>query len=134
MIGDGTDWLRGPADHWVEELVKLARDLRFDAFVAWFDDEDQLAQTERFATDVVPAVREALVGRVAPDHAQDRAIRPPGLTGWRETLADRVASPVADKTPASEDQVRAVIGAAFFLLSVYYVATSLARMAKAARD
>ena len=57
-----------------------------------------------------------------------------GLTGWRETLADRVASPVADKTPASEDQVRAVIGAAFFLLSVYYVVTSIARMAKAARD
>ena len=57
-----------------------------------------------------------------------------GLTGWRETLADRVASPVASKTPASEDQVRAVIGAAFFLLSVYYVATTIARMAKAARD
>ena len=57
-----------------------------------------------------------------------------GLTGWRETLADRVASPVASKTPASEDQVRALIGAAFFLLSVYYVATSIARMAKAARD
>jgi hypothetical protein len=57
-----------------------------------------------------------------------------GLTGWRETLADRVASPVADRTPASEDQVRAIIGAAFFLLSVYYVATSIARMAKAARD
>ncbi len=57
-----------------------------------------------------------------------------GLTGWRETLADRVASPVAGKTPASEDQVRAVIGATFFLLSVYYVATTIARMAKAARD
>ena len=49
-----------------------------------------------------------------------------GLTGWRET--------VADKTPASEDQVRAVIGAAFFLLSAYYVATTIARMAKAARS
>jgi hypothetical protein len=57
-----------------------------------------------------------------------------GLTGWRETLADRVASPLAGKTPASEDQVRAIVGAAFFLLSVYYVATSIARMAKAARD
>jgi hypothetical protein len=56
------------------------------------------------------------------------------LTGWRETVADRVAAPVADKTPASEDQVRAVVGAAFFLLSAYYVATSIARMAKAARD
>jgi hypothetical protein len=59
-IGDGSDWLRGPAEHWVEELVKLARDLRFDGFVAWFDDEDQLGQTERFATEVVPAVRDAL--------------------------------------------------------------------------
>jgi len=57
-----------------------------------------------------------------------------GLTGWRETLADRVASPVAGKTPASEDQVRAIVGATFFLLSLYYVATTIARMAKAARD
>ena len=55
-----TDWLRGPAEHWVEELVKLVRDLRFTGFVAWFDDEDQLGQTERFATEVAPAVREAL--------------------------------------------------------------------------
>jgi alkanesulfonate monooxygenase SsuD/methylene tetrahydromethanopterin reductase-like flavin-dependent oxidoreductase (luciferase family) len=59
----GNDWLRGPVEHWVEELVKLARDLRFTGFVAWFDDEDQLAQTERFATEVVPAVRAALAPR-----------------------------------------------------------------------
>ena len=57
-----------------------------------------------------------------------------GLTGWRETVADRVASPVAGKTPASEDQVRAIVGATFFLLSLYYVATTIARMAKAARS
>jgi len=57
-----------------------------------------------------------------------------GLAGWRETLADRVASPVAGKTPVSEDQVRAIVGATFFLLSLYYVITSIARMAKAARD
>jgi len=61
VIADGGEgWLRGPAEHWVEELVKLARDLRFSGFVAWFDAEDQLGQTERFATEVVPAVREAL--------------------------------------------------------------------------
>ena len=62
MIADGaTDgWLRGPVDHWIEEIVKLVRDLRFDGFVAWFDDEDQLGQTERFATEVAPAVRDAL--------------------------------------------------------------------------
>ena len=57
-----------------------------------------------------------------------------GLVGWRGAVADRVARPVAKKAPASEDQVRAVVGAAFFLLSVYYVASTIARMAKAARD
>jgi hypothetical protein len=62
VIGDGDGWLRGPADHWVEELVKLARDLRFDGFVAWFDHEDQLGQTELFAGEVAPRVREALSG------------------------------------------------------------------------
>ena len=62
VIGDGDGWLRGPAEHWVEELVKLARDLRFDSFIAWFDHEDQLGQTELFATEVAPRVREALGG------------------------------------------------------------------------
>jgi hypothetical protein len=57
-----------------------------------------------------------------------------GLTGWRETVADRVAAPVAKKAPATEDQVRAIVGATFFLLSLYYVVTTIARMAKAARD
>jgi hypothetical protein len=57
-----------------------------------------------------------------------------GLAGWREKVADRVASPVASKAPATEDQVRAVVGATFFLLSLYYVITSIRRMAKAARD
>jgi alkanesulfonate monooxygenase SsuD/methylene tetrahydromethanopterin reductase-like flavin-dependent oxidoreductase (luciferase family) len=58
--GGSDGWLRGPAEHWVEELVKLGRDLRFNGFVAWFDDEDQVGQTERFATEVAPAVRDAL--------------------------------------------------------------------------
>jgi hypothetical protein len=57
-----------------------------------------------------------------------------GLAGWREKVADRVAAPVAGKAPASEDQVRAIVGATFFLLSLYYVITTIGRMAKAARD
>jgi hypothetical protein len=57
-----------------------------------------------------------------------------GLTGWRVTVADRVASPVAGRTPASEDQVRAAVGAVSFALSLYYVATTIGRMVKAARD
>ena len=54
-----------------------------------------------------------------------------GLTGWREKVANTVAPPVAKKAPASEDQVRAAIGAAFFLLSVYYVISTIVKMAKA---
>jgi alkanesulfonate monooxygenase SsuD/methylene tetrahydromethanopterin reductase-like flavin-dependent oxidoreductase (luciferase family) len=61
-ITDGAHdgWLRGPVDHWVEELVRLARELRFDGFILWPDHPDVLGQTERFATDVVPQVRRAV--------------------------------------------------------------------------
>jgi hypothetical protein len=55
------------------------------------------------------------------------------LTGWRKTVADRAAPAVSKKAPVSEDQARALIGAAFFLLSAYYVAGTLARIAKRAR-
>jgi alkanesulfonate monooxygenase SsuD/methylene tetrahydromethanopterin reductase-like flavin-dependent oxidoreductase (luciferase family) len=58
--GEVSSWLHGPVEHWVEELVALVRDLRFDGFVLWVDHEDALGQTERFAAEVVPAVREAL--------------------------------------------------------------------------
>lgn len=57
-----------------------------------------------------------------------------GLTGWRTTVADRVAPHAASRTPATEEQVRALVGAAFFLLSAYYVASTVVRMVKAARD
>jgi alkanesulfonate monooxygenase SsuD/methylene tetrahydromethanopterin reductase-like flavin-dependent oxidoreductase (luciferase family) len=65
VITDGAHdgWLRGPVDHWVDELARLVRDLRFDGFVVWPDDEDVLGQTERFAAEVVPEVRR----RVAAD-------------------------------------------------------------------
>ena len=44
-----------------------------------------------------------------------------GLQGWREKVADGVASPVSRRTPLEEDQVRALLGATFFVLSVLYV-------------
>jgi hypothetical protein len=61
-IADGPvdGWLRGPVDHWVEQLVRLVEKYRFDGFVLWSDDEDTVGQTERFATEVAPAVRAAL--------------------------------------------------------------------------
>ena len=74
VIGDGDGWLRGPAEHWVEEITKLARDLRFDGFVAWFDHEDQLGQTELFATEVAPAGARG-ARRVGSPHAQHRTTR-----------------------------------------------------------
>ena len=44
-----------------------------------------------------------------------------GLQGWREKVADGAAGPVSKRTPLSEEQVRALIGGAFFVLSVIYV-------------
>lgn len=44
-----------------------------------------------------------------------------GLRGWRSTVADAAAGPVSKRSPFSEDQVKAVVGAVFLLLSVLYV-------------
>jgi alkanesulfonate monooxygenase SsuD/methylene tetrahydromethanopterin reductase-like flavin-dependent oxidoreductase (luciferase family) len=57
--GEASGFLDGPVDHWVEELVKLVRDYRFDGFV-FAPSEDLIEQTERFGRQVAPAVRDAL--------------------------------------------------------------------------
>jgi alkanesulfonate monooxygenase SsuD/methylene tetrahydromethanopterin reductase-like flavin-dependent oxidoreductase (luciferase family) len=56
LITDGTSEgvLRGPVSQWVEELSDLALGSGFDTFVLWAEGEHQL---ERFAEEVVPAVR-----------------------------------------------------------------------------
>lgn len=51
-----------------------------------------------------------------------------GLQGWRAKLADAVAQPVARTAGVSDDQVRAVIGGVFFVLSVVYVAQTVKRL------
>ena len=38
----------------------MVRDLRVDGLVLWHDHQGVLGQTEQFATEVVPRVREAL--------------------------------------------------------------------------
>jgi len=50
------------------------------------------------------------------------------LVGWRAKLADAVADPVSQKIPLSTEQVRALVGALFFVLSVYYVIGTARRM------
>lgn len=44
-----------------------------------------------------------------------------GLQGWRAKAADAVAEPLAQRSPLDEEQVRAAIGALFFVLAVMYV-------------
>jgi hypothetical protein len=51
-----------------------------------------------------------------------------GLRGWRGSVANAVAAPVAKRSSFGEDQIRAVIGAVFLLLSLMYVAGALKDM------
>jgi hypothetical protein len=53
-----------------------------------------------------------------------------GLQGWREKVADGISQPVADRAPLDEEQVRAAIGAAFFVLSVIYVIKTISTAAR----
>jgi len=55
------------------------------------------------------------------------------LQGWREKVADGISQPVANRGPLEEDQVRAIIGAAFFVLSVVYVAKTISAATRHAR-
>jgi alkanesulfonate monooxygenase SsuD/methylene tetrahydromethanopterin reductase-like flavin-dependent oxidoreductase (luciferase family) len=47
--------LQGPPEHWIETLSGFASDLGFDTFIFW-PGEDHVAQVERFALEVVPAL------------------------------------------------------------------------------
>ena len=55
--GDGP--LEGPVEQWTDTLARWALELRLDAFVLWPPDTGT-QQIERFASDVAPAVREAV--------------------------------------------------------------------------
>ena len=50
-----------------------------------------------------------------------------GLQGWRARVADAVAAPVARHSRLSDDEVRAAVGALFFVLSVVYVVGTIRR-------
>jgi hypothetical protein len=57
-----------------------------------------------------------------------------GLQGWREKVADGIAEPVARRAPLEADQVRALLGAVFFGLSVMYVVKTVAAATREARE
>ncbi len=44
-----------------------------------------------------------------------------GLQGWRAKAADALAEPLAQRSPLHADQVRAAMGALFFVLALTYV-------------
>ena len=56
-----------------------------------------------------------------------------GLQGWREKVANGISQPVANRAPLDEDQVRAVVGAAFFVLAVIYVVKTISAATRQAR-
>ena len=55
------------------------------------------------------------------------------LQGWREKVADGISPSVARRAPVAEDQVRAGIGAAFFILAVIYVVKTISAATRRAR-
>jgi hypothetical protein len=56
-----------------------------------------------------------------------------GLQGWREKVADGLAEPVAQRAPLDAEQVRATLGALFFVLSLIYVVKTVRAAARQAR-
>jgi hypothetical protein len=50
-----------------------------------------------------------------------------GLVGWRARVGERAASVLARGTPISEETARAVVGFAFFALTLRSAAQMLAR-------
>ena len=57
-----------------------------------------------------------------------------GLQGWREKVADVVSEPISNRAPLEENQVRAFIGGAFFVLSVIYVIKTITDALRQARE
>ncbi len=55
------------------------------------------------------------------------------LVGWREKAAAGVARPLSERTGLADEQVRALVGALFFALALYYVIGTLRRALTATR-
>jgi hypothetical protein len=53
-----------------------------------------------------------------------------GLIGWRERFARKIEKPISKRTPLTARQVRAILGALFFVKSALYVGRSIRRALK----
>ncbi|HJP66277.1 MAG TPA: hypothetical protein VKA30_08240 [Actinomycetota bacterium] len=56
-----------------------------------------------------------------------------GLTGWRAKIGQRIATPVAERTRLTEDQVKAILGGIFLALSVWQFLKLVLRVIEAGR-
>jgi hypothetical protein len=56
-----------------------------------------------------------------------------GLVGWRGRLADRIEKPVTKRTRLNGKQLRAILGALFFVKSALYVGRVVRRAIKQRR-
>ncbi len=57
-----------------------------------------------------------------------------GLQGWRQKVADVVARRVASRTPAREEHIQALVGAAFFVLALTYIIKTVRAAVTQMRD
>jgi hypothetical protein len=57
-----------------------------------------------------------------------------GLQGWRGKVGDVVAKPVSKRTPLDDEQVRAAVGALFFVLAAMYVIRTLTAASRRVRE
>jgi hypothetical protein len=57
-----------------------------------------------------------------------------GLQGWRRKVGDAVAKPLAQRTPLTTEQIRGVVGALFFGLSVIYVVKTVSAAVRELRE
>jgi hypothetical protein len=63
-----------------------------------------------------------------------KAMGKAGLSGWQEKVGARIAAPVAERTRLTEDEVMAVIGGVFLLLSLYQFFVLIRKVMRAARE
>ncbi|MFN2589277.1 MAG: hypothetical protein ABR518_00700 [Actinomycetota bacterium] len=56
-----------------------------------------------------------------------------GLDGWRGKLGEKVAEPLAERTNLSSDQVKAIIGGIFLLLTTWQFIKLVRRVIAAGR-
>jgi hypothetical protein len=83
---------------------------------------------------VLPGTSDETTGEEQETHvAKVTELGQTGLQGWRGKVADGISEPVANRAPLDEDQVRAVIGAAFFVLALIYVVRTIGAATRQAR-